>query len=1201
MRTASKKLILSLASALYILLSATPLYADDTELYTGITPGAITARPNVLFIIDTSGSMGTNVTLTTGTYDPATTYTGTCDPTRYYWSNTGGVPSCSGWFVPYINVSAFQCNDASAALGVGGSGFYLDRMARYSTNSNSWETLNTFTPNHEVECAEDYGLHGDGSNSSDLWPANGNNGGPWRANTTNSLSWSSTGGSYTIYTANYINFVNTAGNSTTLTRLQIVQQVLTDIIDSTAGINAALMRYDASGSSLGGSFVEPMQAIDASTRTGFNNSINALTAGGATPLAETLYEAMLYYRGEHVYFGNNATPSNVSSVLDPSDSSRYASPIEFQCQSNFIVMLTDGDPVADDSADSVINGGNAAFGDFFPGVAGAAGVSDSCTFNSGDDCLDELADYMYTHDQNSSLGDVQNIITYTIGFATDQPLLESTARKGGSSGGNVDPEVGYFTTDSITGLTEAFTSIISRIQYETTTFISPAVSVNAFNRLSHRNELYFALFKPTTRYRWPGNLKKYKLARATAGDPDSELIIIDAAGTPAINGGTGFFDSGARSIWSANADGADVTLGGAAENQPLANRKVYTFTGANSTLVPPQTNAETLNTSSNMLHESNSVLVATGDTENLYANTLLGLTTTTTDADRTLLIQWARGVDVLDSDEDGSRTDSRNFIGDPLHSKPQLVTYKGTTDADADITIYMITNEGFLHAIDPDGDGSTPDSGGNELFSFVPQDLLPNLNVLKSNTTTPIRTYGLDGPMTIWHNDLNRDLLVLESNGSPQVTSGVSEHVYLYFGMRRGGKNYYAMDVTDRDSPKLKWKIEGGIAGDPFEELGQTWSKMTYAKIKLNGTDRDVLIFGGGYDTSVDSVSIPADDSVGRAIFIVDAETGERLWWAGIAGSGADLELTNMKNAIAADVTAFDSTGDGYIDRIYAADLAARVWRFDIFNSDNTGAASLVDGDVIADLNGTAVSNSAEATAANNRHFYYAPSVAYIRDGSQEFFTIAIGSGYRAHPTNTVIEDRFYVIRDTNVRGPARDGNGDPIYTSISEDDLYDTTGNIIGEGTQIQINAARTSLNTNKGWYIKLNEPDGTFVGEKVLGQAVTFNGILLFSSFTPLDSSQLNSCSQSKGLSAAWAINLINGKPIFNFDQSNPDLTRSDRKGLLNMDGIPPEPALIFYDGDVTAFFGTLQLGDAGDGMGNDGLMPDGYIKRKFWNLSQ
>ena len=1187
MRTASKKLILSLASALYVLMSTTPLYADDTELYTGVTPGAITARPNVLFIIDTSGSMGTNVTLTTGTYDPATTYTGDCDSAYYYWSSTGSTPSCTGWTIPYIATSSFKCDDAVSALSAGGTGFYLGRMARYrlSNSGDYWTTFTSWDHDDIVECEADYGVHGDGVNTTNLWPANESNGGPWRGNTNNSISWAATGGAYTVYTANYINFVNTAGNSITLTRLEIVQQVLKDIIDSTSGINAALMRYDASGSSLGGSFIEPMQEINSTTRTGFKASIDSLTDTGATPLAETLYEAMLYYRGEHVHFGDTAVPANVSTVLDPNDNSRYLSPIEFQCQNNFIVMLTDGEPTYDSDADSLINNGNqgAPFNDNFPGV------SDSCGY-SADDCLDELAGYMYDFDQINTLADKQNIITYTIGFATDQQLLMDTARAGGSSGGNIDPSVGYFTTESITGLTDAFTSIISDIQEINTTFVSPAVSVNAFNRLAHRSELYFALFRPTTRYRWPGNLKRYELARATAGDPDSELIIKDVNGAPAVDLNTGFFDSNAQSFWSTNPDGADVTLGGAAENLPLANRRVYTFTGANSALVPPQTDTETLNTATNLLHENNDASV-TGGT---LTNTLLGLDATTTDADRISLIKWARGVDVLDEDEDNSTSDARNFMGDPLHSKPQMVNYQGTNETDTDITIYMITNEGFLHAIDADT--------GVEQFAFMPQDLLPNLSTLKNNTTAATRTYGLDGPMTIWHNDLNNDLLVLDSNGDPQVTNGVAEHVYLYFGMRRGGKNYYALDVTDRNNPKLKWKIEGGIPGDDFEELGQTWSKMDLATIKYAGQKRTVLIFGGGYDTNVDNVTTPADDNMGRAIFIVDAETGERLWWASITGSGADLELADMKNAITADMTAFDSTGDGYVDRIYTADLAARIWRFDIDNNTTSGTPINISGGVIADLNGSALGNTAAATAANNRHFYYAPSVAYIRDGSQEYFTIAIGSGYRSHPTNTTIEDRFYVIRDTNVRGPERDANDNPIYTAINEDDLFDATDNIIGEGTTTEINAARQSLNTNNGWYIRLNEPDGSFIGEKVLGRAVTFNSILLFSTFTPIDSGQSNSCSPSQGVSAAWAVNLLDAKPVFNFDQSNPDLTRGDRKGTLNMGGLPADPSIVFFDGEVTAFFGTLKLNQAGDGLGiKAGLLPEGYVQPMYWNVNQ
>ncbi|VAX13587.1 Type IV fimbrial biogenesis protein PilY1, partial [hydrothermal vent metagenome] len=364
---------------------------------------------------------------------------------------------------------------------------------------------------------------------------------------------------------------------------------------------------------------------------------------GLTPLAETLYEAMLYYRGEKVYFGKDAIPTNVSSVLDPSDNSRYESPIKFQCSKNFVVLLTDGDPVGDSDADTLINKGNQAapINGTFPGI------SSSCAY-SANDCLDELAGYMYNNDQSATLPDKQNIITYTIGFGGNignPGLLKETAKKGGSTGGILDPSVGYFEATSANDLAKAFTSIITDIGKVSTTFVSPAVSVNAFNRLTHRSELYFALFRPTINYRWPGNLKKYQLVRAVSGDPSSNLVIADVSGNNAVDPNTGLFLSSAQSFWSGSVDGADVEKGGAAEKLPTpASRRIYTFTGTDSALLPPQTGSITLENTANKLLDSNTALT----------KSLLGLTSTASAADRTALIQWARGVDVLDENGDGS-------------------------------------------------------------------------------------------------------------------------------------------------------------------------------------------------------------------------------------------------------------------------------------------------------------------------------------------------------------------------------------------------------------------------------------------------------------------------------------------------------------------------------------------------------------------
>ena len=74
--------ILSTLTGLAAVLCAPPTIADDSEVFTSsaFTTG-VGARPNVLFIMDTSGSMDGEVII----YDPLKTYTGSCDTGYVYW------------------------------------------------------------------------------------------------------------------------------------------------------------------------------------------------------------------------------------------------------------------------------------------------------------------------------------------------------------------------------------------------------------------------------------------------------------------------------------------------------------------------------------------------------------------------------------------------------------------------------------------------------------------------------------------------------------------------------------------------------------------------------------------------------------------------------------------------------------------------------------------------------------------------------------------------------------------------------------------------------------------------------------------------------------------------------------------------------------------------------------------------------------
>ena len=95
--------------------------------------------------------------------------------------------------------------------------------------------------------------------------------------------------------------------------------------------------------------------------------------------------------------------------------------------------------------------------------------------------------------------------------------------------------------------------------------------------------------------------------------------------------------------------------------------------------------------------------------------------------------------------------------------------------------------------------------------------------------------------------------------------------------MRRGGRSYYALDVSEKDNPKYLWSIKGGSGSSDFAELGQTWSKPTKSKMRIANTVKDVIIFGGGYDPAQDYASKRTADSMGNTVFIVDAVDGSLL------------------------------------------------------------------------------------------------------------------------------------------------------------------------------------------------------------------------------------------------------------------------------------------------------------------------------------
>lgn len=867
--------------------------------------------------------------------------------------------------------------------------------------------------------------------------------------------------------------------------------------------DAALLRIKVQSS---GVAAAPAKLV----RTRLKELVNDFVPSGYTPITDTLYEAARYYRGEDVLYGksrgaqttygrlshissytggnlqrdNNCTDSNLNASACSDETivgnPTYTTPIVDACQTSHIVLLTDGQANNNNSISLIKT---------------MTGKS-SCSPNTGGEaCGRELAEFLVSDDQNSTLSGSQNINTYTIGFNLDEggqasaiQFLQDVAAKGGGN---------YYSASTATELASAFQNIIRSILNTDTTFVSPGATVNQFNRLTHQNDIYFSVFKPASRPTWPGNLKRYELR----GNP---AVVVDANSAPAVDPTTGFFASTSKSFWSSVVDGNKVNLGGAASKVSLSGRKVFTYTGTSSDL----------SDATNEVHEDNTALT----------KALLGVDTAT-DAYRTELLQWARGVDVKDEDEDGATTDVREHIGAPLHSQAVVITYGGTATAQ-DNTVFVGTNEGYLHAIDTDT--------GEEVFAFVPQELLPNLDKFYVNTVGSTLPYGLDGAISYKMNDVD---------GDHQIESTDGDYIYIYTGMRRGGRNYYALDVTDRTAPELKWTITGGT-GD-FAELGQTWATPILTKVNINGTVQTVLIFSGGYDPAQDNKTTRSADSQGRAIFMVDAVTGALLWSGGpVTNPNGTYSQTfaDMNYSIPADLTVIDMNSDGLIDQMYAADTGGQLWRFDINNG--AAAGSLVDGGVIGDF---ALNSATPAVndAANNRRFYYAPDVSLVKAPGGNFLSVSIGSGFRAHPLNEDVADRFYMVKQTSVyQKPSS-------YTKFTAADLYDATDNLLGEATGATLTSEVNKLSAANGWYIRMEN-----TGEKVLAPSLTVNNQVLFTTYEPVPN--VSACATGNGKGRLYVVSVTDATPTMNLDGGSE--VKTDREITLVRNGIPPAPSVLF-----------------------------------------
>lgn len=906
--------------------------------------------------------------------------------------------------------------------------------------------------------------------------------------------------------------------------------------------------------------------------------------------------------------------------ISNTEAKRYQSPIIQDCQANAAVIFTDytGEAkgitgFAEEQSNTwnpkKANGIRPPFAD---GDEGAlmktlwnnkpAGASFDCTnsINTYGTCLPEITRYLANTDLSSAVDGEQHLLTYIVHYWDDnkfsgvEPKGTKMLREAAENGKGTYIRFG----SDLTELDQALGQVINLVGLNpigSGTFVAPASSVDLSNRLQNKDEIYFSLFEPSEQDRWQGNLKRYKLKY----DANKKLNIVnDCSGgntdcnssTVAVDANNKFKDD-AYSGWSGIKDGADIKQGGAVSLLPdakqTASRNVLTdygvsHGGALVTLNPTLYGLDALSTDAQYAAASSSLqALATKFGEKVTLSLQNNLKLLKLFVERR--VKFAQGYDK------GTKADENlkyRRMGDPLHSQPKIVSYSAAGNAQGTGTIaFFGTNEGYLHAVDT--------SNGQEVFSFLPENAYGALGKYYDNyiATLASKVYGFDGEIEVWINDLNGDGDVQDERGNvdevdveetkpdgTKVTKKVKEGVYLFVGMRRGGIAYYALDVTSISAPKLMWKIERDDppqsasavptnASEKFYELGQSWSKPTVIKAKFNGKEKPLLVISGGYDQSQDDSVERRPDGVGRALYVLDAKTGERKWATGYLPSANGTTNYNafnvgkedMKYSFPATPAVLDANGDTYVDTIIAPDSGGQIWRVDI-NQSNTGASDFATVDLIAKLaSDKDTSRNAQRPYRDNRKFFTTPDLMVDNSGAERSLMIALGSGRRPEPLNKTVDNHLYVLRSMPAIGPKISTSTGAVEPRdiIEIGDLLDATSSTAYDSN----NTNKTLTNFNKnGFYVRLGQvalkKDGNVirgqeinVGEKVITEASIFNGYIVFSTYLPADVPL--TCGEALGSNRFNAISY-----------NNPD-NRYVKE--LEQKGIAPRPSiLILNDGD-------------------------------------
>lgn len=486
-----------------------------------------------------------------------------------------------------------------------------------------------------------------------------------------------------------------------------------------------------------------------------------------------------------------------------------------------------------------------------------------------------------------------------------------------------------------------------------------------------------------------------------------------------------------------------------------------------------------------------------------FEATNAGTTTTLSSAQQTLLntsgqsdgaavIAYLRGD--RSNETTGTYRPRAHLLGDIINAEPVLVRAPSNNYADTGYSsfvssnsnrtkvVFQGANDGMLHAFIA--------STGAESWAYIPNLTIGSLNGLTKKSGF-IHQYLVDGTPVVGDVDFNN------ASSAPNGHSGTDWHTILVGGLGKGGRGYYALDVTTPTATsevdaksKVLWEFPNSITNstvrtNAIRNMGYSYGKPVIVKTAADGW---VVMFTSGYNNGTNSGD-SGGDGLGH-LYVVDPKTGDLI--KDIVTSNCTTTPTSNPCGLAQISAYTASTLDYTTDYVYGGDLYGNVWRFD-FTSNSVGNTASSGWTVslfttLKDASGTVqpITTAPELTLMNNHRLVLVGTGKYL--GNSDVST---------SQTQTI-----YGLNDPLSALPT------PLRSNLVQQTIT-TSGNTRTLSSNVVDYASKY------GWYADLPTS-----GERVVGDPVVALSALIFTTNIPN-----STVCQPGGSSWVYYINPLNG----------------------------------------------------------------------------